>query len=109
MIFRQLALIEDYEKYKKTENKLNFFKGNEFNKSLFLKFFKTQKFHRPKVVGEIITNTGRKDLFFYLNPKDETRFITWKYLFDVVYWEDVFNENKQHLYDEEVLKRFGTR
>lgn len=71
------------------------------DKTYFLSFFKKYKFRRPKIIdvittipnkdenGNIIIGTGgRKDLFFYINEKDETRFRIWKFVYGMIYWED---------------------
>lgn len=81
------------------------------DKAYFYEFFKKYKFRKPKIIGVVETlpnkdangknipgTGGRKDLFFYINEKDEKRFCTWKYTYSMLYWEDVFYNNEQELY-----------
>ena len=89
------------------------------DKDYVLKFFKTHKFHRPKIIGVIITlptkdllgndipgTGGRKDLFLYLNVKDERRFANWRFAFGFMYWEDVYYNKEEEHYPIEFRNKY---
>jgi len=83
-----------------------------------LNFFKKNKFHRPKIIGVITTlptkldgidipgTGGRKDLFFYINVKDERRFANWRYAFGIMYWEDVFYNHEEEHYPKDFREKY---
>lgn len=110
MLYEQIALIENATQFKENKSRpdhpMNFFtKEGNFNKTLFLRFFKNNKFRRPKVLGIFETNTGRKDLFFCVNSKDERRFLTWKYAFGIKYWEEV----PKDIYGQDLKDKLGDK
>ena len=94
----------------------------EKDKKYFLEFFKKNKFHRPKIVGVIVTlpnkdlegniiigTGGRKDLFFFINEKDEKRFATWKFTYSMVYYEDIFYNKEENIYPKSFIKKYKPR
>lgn len=89
------------------------------DKKYFLEFFKKNKFRQPKVVGVIVTlpnkdtdgniivgTGGRKDLFFYINQKDEKRFAAWMFTYSMLYWEDVFYNHEEDIYPKSFIKKY---
>lgn len=97
--------------------------GCDFNlekdKKYFYEFFKKYKFRKPKIIGvvetlpskdingNIIPGTGgRKDLFFYINEKDEHRFSSWKYLYSMQNWEDVFFNHEEEIYPKKFRNKY---
>jgi hypothetical protein len=97
--------------------------GCDFNvekdKKYFYEFFKKYKFRKPKIIGVvetlpnkdsngniIIGTGGRKDLFFYINEKDERRFNTWKYIYSICYYEDVFYNHEEEIYPIKFRKKY---
>lgn len=91
----------------------------EKDKKYFYEFFKKYKFRQPKIIGvvetlpnkdsdgNIIPGTGgRKDLFFFINDKDEKRFMTWKFTYSMIYWEDVFYNHEEEIYPLKFRKKY---
>lgn len=104
-------------------NQLVVLPGCDYNedkdKKYFLEFFKKYKFHQPKVVGVVTTlpnkdkdgniiigTGGRKDLFFYINAKDERRFASWRFIYSMCYWEDVFSNHEEEIYPKSFRKKY---
>jgi len=100
-------------------NQIVILPGCDFNikndKKYFLEFFKKYKFRKPKIIevvitlpnkdenGNVIIGTGdRKDLFFYINEKDERRFGIWKFIYGMIYWEDC----DKTIYPKKIIKKY---
>ncbi len=92
--------------------------NNKKDKDYLLNFFKKNKFRRPKIVGVITTlptkdllgndipgTGGRKDLFLYINAKDERRFSGWRYVIGIMYWEDVYLNKEEEQYPIEFREK----
>jgi hypothetical protein len=93
--------------------------NNKQDKKYFLSFFKNHNFHRPKIIGVIITlptkdllgnnipgTGGRNDLFFYINVKDERRFKSWSFAFGMFYWEDIFYNHEEEQYPIDFRQKY---
>jgi len=94
----------------------------EKDKKEFFDLFKKHHFHKPKIVGVVITlpskdkngknipeTGGRKDFFFYINNKDIERFSIWRFNYGMRWWEDIFYNNQQDIYPLSFRKKHPKR
>jgi len=111
MKYDQLVVIQG-STYGDDEKKLN----------EFYEIFKTHHFHRPKVIGVILTlpskdkngknipeTGGRKDFFFFINNKDIKRFAIWRFNYSMRWWEDIFYNHEEAIYPPSFRKKYPPR
>ena len=88
----------------------------------FLEIFKKHHFHRPKIVGVVITlsdkdcngknvpNTGgRHDFFFFINNKDIERFSIWRFNYAMRWYEDIYFNHEENIYPISFRKKYKPR
>lgn len=55
---------------------------------------------------EVSGTGGRTDVLFWINNEDVSKFAIWRFQFGIRWWEDVFFNNQQHIYSQEVLTKY---
>jgi hypothetical protein len=56
--------------------------------------------------GKEYTTGGRSDLLFYIHDKDVGKFAVPRLRMGVRWWEDVFYNDQEYLYSEEILNKY---
>lgn len=56
--------------------------------------------------GKGDTTGGRSDLLFYIHDKDVGKFAVPRLRMGVRWWEDIFYNNQEYLYNEEILNKY---
>jgi len=98
------------------------FDYKESDRKQFLEIFKKHHFHRPKIVGVIITlpskdsngkiiagTGGRKDFFFYINNKDIEKFSIWRFNYNFRWYEDIYYNHEEDIYPKKFKDKYKPR